>query len=180
MSYLDKIEESKTRNVSVSEIWAETTEIEKEALMSCIEYFNSIGYVLTDAPDRYHPAYDLKFEYGSEDFVKEVTVECKREPRAGLERVRSETPADKRYDTSFVEYKDKTSRHPDNLTGLALTESDYYWFDNAEGQHLVPTNQVRRWGYEVDRREHVWGGINKTAFGFKCPVEWMSKYKINK
>ena len=174
MSYLKKIEQSKYAHKNVSEIWNETRQVENIGIDAAKKHFKASGWTLDHDPAYYHPAYDLRFKKGSE----ELTVEVKTEPRCGYESVWDTNPSKRRYNTSFVEYKDKASRHPQKLTGLALTESDYYWFQNAAGSFLVPTNVLKTFGYKVPRDKHVHGGINKSSFGFKLPVEWLREYKI--
>ncbi len=174
MGYKDKIEQSKTADIdmSISEIWSDTTKVEQTGIESCKAYYTwELGYKVAHEPKRYHPEYDILFRFKDD----ELKIEVKTEPHATGVDNRDVTPWT--WATCFVEYMDKTCKHPEKLSGLSLTESDFYWFHTGAGIFQVPTEQVKEWGRSPDV-DHVWGGINRASKGFKLPVKWMEEFRI--
>lgn len=178
-SYIDIIADSQNGNSRfVGEIWDATSEIEKEGIQSCVEFYSRMDWIMdfTYAPQKKHPQWDLKFR---DIFFEPEKVEAKREPAANgyLDYPVS-------FATCFVEFEEKGEP-----SGLSLTESDFYWFDAGSGEHRayfrVPTDQVRVWkemkkanGSFMFPRTH--GGMNNTSYGFKLPRDVMAEYRVEK
>lgn len=173
MDYKNKIQHSQDSGfVPISAIWDGTTKVEQIGIDSCKAYYKERGYGLLHEPKKYHPQYDLKFGFKDDT----ISIEAKTEPFATGVFHWDDDPSKRTFDTCFVEYKDKSSKHPDLLTGLSLTEADFYWFHTGGGVFQVPTQQVKDWGHS--NVKHVWGGINKNSLGFKLPVKWMEEYRV--
>ena len=168
--YKNKIENSKSNHVPISEIWGGTTKVEKIGLTSCKEHYKWKGYKLTHEPKKYHPDYDLKFSLKDDDLLIEVKTELYA---TGVLQKHTKPYT---YDTCFVEYFDK-SKGTVKPSGLALTKADLYWFHTGAGIFVVPTEQVKEWGRD-ETLDHVWGGINRDSKGFKLPIDFMRDYAL--
>ena len=75
MDYREKIAHSQksAENMSVSQIWDETSKVEQVGIKSCIEHYTFLGYKTTTPKARYHPQWDLKFTM-KDDVINELLI----------------------------------------------------------------------------------------------------------
>ena len=162
--YKEIIKQSQTgNNRKVSEIWDQTLNIEERTK----QIFNTIMRKritgLIRYSDGYFPDWDAKAFCNID--LAENTYELKGEFRA-LD-----------FGSCFVEYKEG-----ENLSGLSLTKSDYYFFlvgheEMPKEAYLVPTSKLKQIGKEPSTI-HTNGGINGSAKGFLLNIDKIAKYKI--
>ena len=153
-NYKDIIADSQNGNKhTVKEIWKQTLKVENIGLAKCKAWIkdNLVGK-LKEAPNSYHPQWDI--------CKGDTCFEVKTMPNAS------------KYKSVFVEYLEKGK-----LSGLSLTESDYYWFSTDVGEYKIPTTFLKEYGH-LKGTKHTKGGINATARGFILKLNHIKEYLI--